>query len=145
MILLFKRPEFFLPPPFFTADRFEGYCFGLFNQRTIVAADKPNYGDTDPEQSSIYKALELVRGKWRLAIILRLGTDTLRYGELRSRLPAVSEKVLAGELKALSRLGVLSRKAYPEVPPRVEYTLTERGRQALPLFASLTEIGRLFS
>lgn len=116
----------------------------MFNQHPIVAANKPDSVPAQFEQLHIHKALEIIGGKWRLSIILLLGADTLRYSELRDRLPAVSEKVLAGELKSLSGLGVLSRKAYAEVPPRVEYALTERGLLALPMLIKLKEVGRLF-
>lgn len=97
------------------------------------------------DQLVINKVLEVIRGKWRLSIILLLDEKPLRYSELRVRLPAVSEKVLADELKALSTLGVLSRTVYAEVPPRVEYALTEKGLQALPVLTQLKEVGRIFA
>ena len=106
--------------------------------------NKPDHGGSGYEQLLTSKALEVIRGKWRLAIILLLGENTLRYTELRDMLPAVSEKVLADELKALASLGVLSRQAYAEVPPRVEYALTEQGLLALPVLIQLKEIGRFF-
>ncbi len=109
-----------------------------------MATNKPNDSTIDPEQLSVNKALEIVGGKWRLSIILLLGSNTLRYTELHNMLPAVSEKVLADELKALAALGVLSRRAYAEVPPRVEYALTEQGLLALPVLIQLKEIGRIF-
>lgn len=109
-----------------------------------VDPNQPKDGSGGPEQLRINKALEVIRGKWRLPIILLLGKNTLRYTELRDLLPLVSEKVLADELKALSVLGVLSRTAYPEVPPRVEYALSERGLLALPTLIQLKEVGRLF-
>ncbi len=103
-----------------------------------------NHKDSSYEQLPVNKALEVIRGKWRLAIILLVGQHTLRYTELRDMLPTVSEKVLADELKALSTLGVLSRKAYAEVPPRVEYALTEQGLLALPVLIQLKEVGQIF-
>lgn len=106
--------------------------------------NKPNDGSSDSDQPLVNKALDVVCGKWRLAIILLLDSRVLRYTELRDKLPALSEKVLADELKALSALGVVSRKAYAEVPPRVEYALTERGLVALPILTQLKEVGRLF-
>lgn len=106
--------------------------------------NKSENGSGSSEPLLINRALEVIRGKWRLPIILLLGRNTLRYTELRDLLPLVSEKVLADELKALSLLGVLRRKAYPEVPPRVEYALTERGLLALPTLIQLKEVGRLF-
>ena len=98
-----------------------------------------------PDPNLINTALAVVHGKWRLYIILLLGEQTLRYGKLSELMPGVSEKVLATELKSLVALGVINRKAYAEIPPRVEYTLTEKGLVALPILQQLQEIGRLFN
>jgi DNA-binding HxlR family transcriptional regulator len=97
-----------------------------------------------PDPILISRALEVLSGKWRLYIILALGEQTLRYSQLSDLVPGVSEKVLASELKALVTLGVLTRTMYQEIPPRVEYTLTERGRLALPLLQQIQQLGRLF-
>ncbi len=99
----------------------------------------------DPDLLLISNALVVISGKWRLYIILVLGEQTLRYGQLSDKLPGVSEKVLASELKALVALGVMKREAYAEIPPRVEYTLTERGRLALPILRQVQQIGQIFN
>jgi DNA-binding HxlR family transcriptional regulator len=108
---------------------------------------KKNRNDLPAEEqyTLISKALSVVSGKWRLYIILIVGQQTLRYGELNEQLPAISEKMLASELKALVALGVLKRKSYAEIPPRVEYTLTPKGQLALPILRQLQEIGRIFN
>ena len=98
-----------------------------------------------PDPHLINSALEVIGGKWRLYIILLLGEQTLRYGKLNEMLPGVSEKVLASELKTLVALGIMSRTAYAEIPPRVEYTLTERGLLALPILRKLQEVGQIFN
>ncbi|GAB3333980.1 hypothetical protein GCM10027299_41920 [Larkinella ripae] len=109
----------------------------------------PQKNRTNPpaeaDHSLISKTLAIVSGKWRLFIILRVGEGTLRFTHFREHLPAISEKVLAGELKALVALKVLNRKVYAEIPPRVEYTLTKKGRLALPLLWQLLEVGRIFT
>ncbi|QJW91702.1 helix-turn-helix transcriptional regulator [Spirosoma taeanense] len=110
-----------------------------------MARNKPNDESYSSEQPLINRAIEILYGKWRLPIILLLGQKTLRYTELKDQLPSVSDRVLAKDLRALTTLGVVQRKVYAEVPPRVEYTLTERGRLALPIFIQLKEIGRIFS
>lgn len=92
----------------------------------------------------VKKALEVVCGKWRLFILLHLGNQTRRYSELRRLLPDVSEKVLIQELKALVQLGVLEKESFNEVPPRVEYRLSERGRAVLPTLLQIKEIGKHF-
>ena len=99
----------------------------------------------EPNLPLIASALEVICGKWRLYIILLLNEQTLRYSELSDRLPDVSEKVLAGELKALVALGVMKRAIYAEIPSRVEYTLTEKGRLSLPLLRQVQQIGQLFN
>jgi DNA-binding HxlR family transcriptional regulator len=99
----------------------------------------------EPDLVLISNALVIVSGKWRLYIILVLGEQTLRYGQLSDRLPGVSEKVLASELKALVALGVMKREAFAVIPPRVEYTLTEQGRLALPILREVQQIGQIFN
>ena len=99
----------------------------------------------EPDLHMLSNALVVVSGKWRLFIILILGEQTLRYSQLSDRLPGLSEKVLASELKALVALGVMKREAYAEIPPRVEYTLTERGRLALPILRQVQQIGQIFN
>ncbi|MEZ0483572.1 winged helix-turn-helix transcriptional regulator [Fibrella aquatica] len=98
----------------------------------------------EEERLIVKKALEVVCGKWRLFILLHLGQKTRRYSELRRLLPDVSEKVLIQELKALVLLGVLEKKSYNEVPPRVEYRLSERGVAVMPILLQIKEIGKHF-
>ncbi len=90
------------------------------------------------------KALEVICGKWRLFILLHLADKTRRYSELRRLIPDVSEKVLIQELKALVLLGVLEKQSFNEVPPRVEYRLSDRGKAVMPLLLQIKEIGRHF-
>ena len=98
----------------------------------------------DTKQLALQKTLDIICGKWRLHIIHQLGTESRRYGELRRMIPEISEKVLIQELKALASLGVIKKKQYNEVPPRVEYCLTPNGLQALPALLKLSSIGELF-
>lgn len=98
----------------------------------------------DPKHLALQKTLDIICGKWRLYIIYQIGTEARRYGELRRMIPDVSEKVLIQELKVLVSLGVIEKKAYNEVPPRVEYSLTPKGLQVLPTLLELTSIGELF-
>jgi DNA-binding HxlR family transcriptional regulator len=98
----------------------------------------------DNSQVVLKKTLDIICGKWRLYIIFQLGTEFRRYGELRRMIPEVSEKVLVQELKALAALGVIEKKSYNEVPPRVEYGLTAKGLQVLPALLKLTTIGEAF-
>ena len=98
----------------------------------------------DTKPLILKKTLDVIGGKWRLYIIYQLGTKVRRYGELRRMIPLVSEKVLIQELKVLINLGVVEKKSYKEIPPRVEYCLTVRGKQALPILLKLAKVGEIF-
>lgn len=93
---------------------------------------------------ALRKTLDIICGKWRLYIIFQLGTETRRYGELRRMIPEVSEKVLIQELKALVSLGMLEKKSFSEIPPRVEYGLTGKGLRVLPTLLNLITVGETF-
>jgi DNA-binding HxlR family transcriptional regulator len=72
--------------------------------------------------------LDRIAEKWTGLVVLALGEETLRFTALRARIGGVAPKVLTQSLRALERDGLLERRVYAEVPPRVEYTLTELGR-----------------
>jgi DNA-binding HxlR family transcriptional regulator len=76
-------------------------------------------------------------GKWKLLILSYLLDETRRYGELRRLIPEISEKMLIQELRELEADRLLIRKQYPEVPPRVEYLLTDIGQALTPIFHTL--------
>lgn len=88
-----------------------------------------------PEDADLRRADSLAReifsdvaNKWALLIIEALGERTLRFGELRNEVEGISHKMLTQNLRMLERNGLVDRKVHPTVPPRVEYTLTEPGR-----------------
>ena len=89
----------------------------------------------------IRTTLELLGGKWRLLIIHQIGDETVRFGELKRRLPDISEKMLVQELKTLVDYDLVIRHSYGEVPPRVDYRLTEQGKRALLLIEHIREFG----
>ncbi len=99
---------------------------------------------SDPNQEILKRSLEVICGKWRLFIIFQLSEQDRRYGELRRMIPDISEKVLIQELKALVGMGVLQKTVYSETPPRVEYGLTERAVQVLPILLQLRQVGEVF-
>lgn len=86
-------------------------------------------------------ALKVIEGKWRLQIIYEIGNEKRRFGELKRLIPDISEKVLIQQLKSLASLEIINRKAYPEIPPRVEYTLTEKGKKVLPILKEIEQFG----
>jgi DNA-binding HxlR family transcriptional regulator len=83
------------------------------------------------------RLLELIGDKWSPIIVYILGQWTRRYGELQRHLPDVSKKMLTQTLRALERDGLVKRKVYAEVPPRVDYSLTPLGHAFLKPVASL--------
>ena len=83
------------------------------------------------------RLLELIGDKWTPIIVYILGQGTKRHGELRRHLPDVSKKMLTQTLRALERDGLLKRKVYAEVPPRVDYSLTPLGKKFLEPVTSL--------
>ncbi|MEU6594526.1 helix-turn-helix domain-containing protein [Streptomyces sp. NPDC046881] len=88
-------------------------------------------------------AMDIIDGKWKVSILWVLGEcGTCRFGELRRQLPGVTEKVLAAQLRELEADGVVHREEYDEVPPRVEYTLTQSGLQLNEALEPLGSWGR---
>ena len=82
------------------------------------------YGEDYPTR----RLIEVIGDKWSPIIVYILGKDTKRYGEMQRHLPDLSKKMLTQTLRKLEREGLISRKVYPQVPPRVEYSLTGLGR-----------------
>ncbi|MDF2579467.1 MULTISPECIES: winged helix-turn-helix transcriptional regulator [Microbacterium] len=83
--------------------------------------------------------LDHVMSKWGVLVLLALTDGTARWGELRRSVAGISEKMLASTLRTLEADGIVSRTAYPEVPPRVEYALTERGDELMERMMPLME------
>ena len=81
--------------------------------------------------------LTLISDKWKVLILRDLLTGTKRFGELRKSIGTVSQKVLTSQLRQMEESGLLTRKVYAEVPPRVEYTLTELGYSLKPIMDSM--------
>ncbi len=85
--------------------------------------------------------LTLISDRWKVLILRDLFTGTKRFGELKKSLEGISQKVLTANLKDMEANGLLTRKAYPEVPPRVEYSLTETGRSLQPIIRAMFDWG----
>lgn len=88
--------------------------------------------------------VQLIGSKWKLLILRDLLTGKKRYNELRKSLPDISQKVLTTTLKSMVADGIVIRKAYPEVPPRVEYSLSELGEQMRPLIDAMEVWGNYY-
>ena len=85
--------------------------------------------------------LQLIENKWKVLIIRDLLEGTKRFGELKRSVGSISQKVLTSNLRELEESGLLNRKVYAQVPPKVEYTLTETGYSLKPILDAMVEWG----
>lgn len=88
--------------------------------------------------------LMLIGDKWKVLILRDLLPGTKRFSELKKSIGTVSQKVLTAQLRDMERNGLVTRKVYPEVPPRVEYSLTELGRSLKPILDAMWDWGEEF-
>ena len=86
--------------------------------------------------------VQLIGSRWKLLILRDLLNGTKRYNELRKSLPDISQKVLTDSLKSMVEDGLVIRKSYPEVPPRVEYSLSELGETMRPVIEVMAKWGQ---
>ena len=96
------------------------------------------------KQSYVYKALEnaitMISGKWKLRIICVLACNPIiRYGELKRQLSTITHKMLSAQLKELEKDNLISRKEFPQVPPKVEYSLSEKGLDLVPIYDEINK------
>lgn len=87
------------------------------------------------------EAIKVIEGKWKIVIICQLfaAREPLRFSELERRIDGINQKMLIQQLRELERDGIVSRKIYPQVPPRVEYSLTEMGYALGPSLEALVD------
>ena len=90
----------------------------------------------------VCRTADIVCGKWTLLVIRDLAEGRARFCELERSLEGISPRTLSLRLRALEEEGILERRTFPEVPPRVEYALTEKGRALVPLVESMRIYGR---
>ncbi len=88
--------------------------------------------------------LLLLSNKWTILILRDLFTGTKRFGELKKSLNGVSQKVLTANLRSLEEKGIIEREVFPEVPPRVEYRLTDLGKTLGPIIKSMHDWGEFY-
>jgi DNA-binding HxlR family transcriptional regulator len=90
--------------------------------------------------SGVESALRLIEGRWKMVIIFHLfANGVLRFSELERAIPDASQKMLIQQLRDLERDGIVGRTVYPQVPPKVEYRLTEWGQAMCPALDALLE------
>lgn len=87
--------------------------------------------------------LSVIGGKWKIVILWCLGREgTKRFGELKSLIPGITQRMLVNQLRELEEDLIVHRKVYPVVPPKVEYSLTEKGVTLMPILESMYEWGK---
>ena len=104
---------------------------GVVNEKTLPACP-------------VETTLTLISDKWKVLIIRDLLPGTKRFGELRKSIGSVSQKVLTTQLRQMEERGLLTRTVYPEVPPRVEYALTELGHCLEPVLEAMRDWGEAY-
>lgn len=93
----------------------------------------------DAENCPISRISKVLQGKWSMVIIYVLSEGTLRFSEIHHKLPHITEANLTKDLRMLETYGVIHREVYPVVPPKVEYSLTDMGKDFLPILDSITD------
>ena len=104
---------------------------GVVNEKTLPACP-------------VETTLTLISDKWKVLIIRDLLPGTKRFGELKKSIGGVSQKVLTSQLRQMEESGLLTRTVYPEVPPRVEYALTELGHSLEPVLEAMRDWGEAY-
>ena len=92
----------------------------------------------------VCRTADIVCGKWTLLVIRDLADGRSRFCELERSLQGISPRTLSLRLRALEEEGIVARQTFPEVPPRVEYALTAKGRALLPIIDGMREYGRIW-
>lgn len=88
--------------------------------------------------------LMLIGDKWKVLILRELRSGTKRFGELKKSVTGISQKVLTSNLRDMEGNGILTREVFPEVPPKVEYTLTDLGHSMMPILDAMEQWGTAY-
>lgn len=108
-----------------------------------MSMKKYNKSDlTDIKATPFGYTISIIGGKWKMNIMFWLVEyNVLRYGELKRCIGPITDKILNNQLKELERDGIIIRKEYPQVPPKVEYSLSERGLSLMPILEEICKWG----
>ncbi len=104
----------------------------------------PSANSADLDQCPVVSAIDVIGGKWTIIILYQLRGKTLRFGELKKIIPKITQKMLTHQLRDLEANGLVTRKVYAEIPPRVEYTPTDLANRLNPALDLLCEWGGEF-
>lgn len=89
------------------------------------------------ESCPVSTILDIIGGKWKVLILYHLFGDTRRFNELQRLMPTITQRMLTLQLRELEQDGIVHREVYPQVPPKVEYSLTDFGRTLLPVIQAM--------
>lgn len=107
----------------------------------MVTTISPSRFISNPLNCPVTRAMSIIGGKWKPIILNCIGDRTIRFGKLNQIIPAISNKVLANELKELEAFGLVKRMVYKENNPRVEYGLSSSGMSLIPILHELASWG----
>ncbi len=106
----------------------------------VSSVDRPNNACTDGSDCELMKAFQAITGKWRMVVIYQLAKkESFRFGELRKAVPGITNTMLTTTLRELENYGIVARKQFNEIPPHVEYSLTEKGKELFPIFYEMVK------
>lgn len=95
----------------------------------------------DKKSCPVTKCMDIIWGKWKIIILNLIHEWTNRFGKLQKTLPDISKQMLTTQLRELEQDGILERKIYPEIPPKVEYLITKKGKTLFPVIEAMHQWG----
>jgi len=107
-----------------------------------VSIPDPHFRAFLVAQCPVMRTLSVIGGKWKPAILWAMGQGPVRFGQLMRQTPGITQKMLTQQLRELEDDGIIWRKVYAEVPPRVEYGFTDHGTSLRPLLATMAQWGQ---
>jgi len=96
----------------------------------------------DENACPVTATMTIIGGKWKPIILWILRDDVRRFGEIKKLTPAITQKMLTQQLRELEKDKIINRKIYPEVPPKVEYSITDYGRTLVPILDAMANWGK---
>lgn len=119
-----------------------GGVFMKLNLNAEQYLEKVLSTDVIDEKCPVHRTLNILSGKWRTHIIFELCKhNSLRFGELKKSIPAITNSMLTSTLRDLEKLGIIYREQFNEIPPHVEYSLTTKGKELIPVFVEISKWG----
>jgi DNA-binding HxlR family transcriptional regulator len=95
------------------------------------------------QMPGIDATLEMIGGKWKIQILWSLKSKAKRFSDIKEEVQGITQKMLTQQLKEFVRDGIATRKSYPEIPPRVEYKLTDYGKSLIPVLEAMNKWGEM--